>query len=94
MSSRLVLSSWVRDVKRVIKEVVKLEKLVPGGQAIGDLTDGRKVFVWGALPGETALVRLTKLKKTHAEAIVAEIIKPSPDRIVPRDDCLPRPGRS
>lgn len=75
-------------MKRVIKEIVKLEKLVPGGQAIGDLTDGRKVFVWGALPGETALVQLTKLKKTHAEAIVTEVIKPSPDRIVPRDDCF------
>ncbi len=75
-------------MKRVIKEIVKLEKLVPGGQAIGALTDSRKVFVWGALPGETALVRLTKLKKTHAEAIVTEVIKPSPDRITPRDDCF------
>lgn len=75
-------------MKRVIKEVVKLEKLVPGGQAIGNLADGRKVFVWGALPGETALIRLTKLKKTHAEAIVTEVIKPSPDRIAPRDDCF------
>ncbi|MCG5106245.1 TRAM domain-containing protein, partial [Candidatus Saccharibacteria bacterium] len=64
-------------MKRIIEEVVKLEQLVPGGQAIGNLADGRKVFVWGALPGETALVRLTKLKKTHAEAIVTEVIKPS-----------------
>ena len=71
-------------MKRIIEKVVKLEQLVPGGQAIGDLADGRKVFVWGALPGETALIRLTKLKKTHAEAIVTEIIEPSPDRIVPR----------
>ena len=75
-------------MKRIIEETVKLEQLVPGGQAIGDLADGRKVFVWGALPGETALIRLTKLKKTHAEAITTEIIKPSPDRIVPRDDCF------
>jgi len=31
---------------------VKIDKLVHGGQGIGTLSDGRKAFVWNALPGE------------------------------------------
>ncbi|MDR0955667.1 MAG: TRAM domain-containing protein [Candidatus Nomurabacteria bacterium] len=68
-------------------QMVKLDKFVPGGQAIGDLPDGRKVFVWGALPGEAARVHLTRSKKSYAEGIATEILQPSPQRIAPRDDC-------
>jgi 23S rRNA (uracil1939-C5)-methyltransferase len=34
-------------------EEVKLSKIVYGGQALGVLEDGKKVFAWGGLPGET-----------------------------------------
>lgn len=74
-------------MKKVIEEIVKLDQIVPGGQALGQLADGRKVFVWGGLPGETVKIRLTKLKKSYAEAVVAEAIESSSDRIAPRDDC-------
>lgn len=62
---------------------VKIEKLVHGGQGLGTLPDGRKVFVWNALPGETVLVRLLKGKKSYAEGIADEIVLPSKDRIAP-----------
>lgn len=74
-------------MKSIINEVIKLDKLVPGGQALGQLDDGRKVFVWGALPGETTEIQLTKLKKHYAEGIATNIIQSSPERITPRDDC-------
>ena len=74
-------------MKKVIEEIVKLDQIVPGGQALGQLADGRKVFVWGGLPGETVRIRLTKLKKSYAEAVVVEVIESSSDRIAPRDDC-------
>ena len=74
-------------MKKVIEEIVKLDQIVPGGQALGQLADGRKVFVWGGLPGETVKIRLTKLKKSYAEAVVVEVIESSSDRIAPRDDC-------
>lgn len=74
-------------MKKVIEEIVKLDQIVPGGQALGQLADGRKVFVWGGLPGETVKIRLTKLKKSYAKAVVAEAIESSSDRIAPRDDC-------
>ena len=54
-------------MKKVIEEIVKLDQIVPGGQVLGQLADGRKVFAWGGLPGETVKIRLTKLKKSYAE---------------------------
>jgi 23S rRNA (uracil1939-C5)-methyltransferase len=69
----------------MLEETVAIEKLVHGGQGIGTLADGRRVFVWNALPGETVKVQLTKSKKKHAEGIAEEILKPSRQREVPRD---------
>ena len=40
----------------MLEEVV-IEKLVHGGQGLATLSDGRKVFVWGALPGEKVAIR-------------------------------------
>ena len=74
-------------MKNVIEEEIQLEQLVPGGQALGALPDGHKVFVWGGLPGETVRIRLTKLKKSYAEAVVVDILQASPERIAPRDEC-------
>jgi len=60
-----------------------IEKMVHGGQGLGTLPDGRRVFVWNALPGETVRVRLLKSKKGYAEAMAEEIVTASPDRIPP-----------
>jgi len=68
-----------------ISQRVKLEKIVGGGQALGTLDDGRKVFVWGGLPGEDVEVRITKKRSKLAEGIVTEVIEPSDQRIVPQD---------
>jgi 23S rRNA (uracil1939-C5)-methyltransferase len=64
-------------------ENVVIEKLVHGGQGLGTLADGRKVFVWNALPGETVQARVIKQKHSYAVAIAEEIITVSPDRIEP-----------
>lgn len=53
---------------------VKIDKLVHGGQGIGVLPDGRKVFVWGVLPGERVSVRLTKKRRDYAEGIAEKIL--------------------
>ena len=62
---------------------VTIEKLVHGGQGLATLPDGKKVFVWNALPAEKVLIRLLKSKKGYAEAIAEEVLDPSPDRIEP-----------
>ena len=72
-------------MRRQTFETLTLEKIVGGGQALGTLVDGRKCFVWGGLPGETVTVRITKKKSHFVEAVVEEVISPSPDRIRPRD---------
>ncbi len=67
-------------------EEVTIDKLVHGGQGLGQLADGRKVFVWNALPGEVLRVRLIRKKKDFAEGLAEEIVVASPDRIKPRED--------
>jgi 23S rRNA (uracil1939-C5)-methyltransferase len=42
------------------------------------------VFVTGGVPGDLVKARITKTKKTYAEARAVEIITPSPDRIAAR----------
>lgn len=67
-------------------EEVTIEKMVHGGQGLGVLPDGRKVFVWNALPGEKVGVRIIKAKRSFAEAIAEEVLTPSPLRIEPREE--------
>jgi len=64
---------------------VRLEKIVGGGQTLGTLEDGRKVFVWGGLPDEIVEVQLTKKKSKMAEGYVVSVMTPSSERIEPRD---------
>lgn len=61
------------------------DKIVGGGQAIATLDNGKKLFAWGVLPGETAQVQVTKKKKQLLEGVAIEILSASPERIAPRD---------
>lgn len=65
--------------------LVRIAKLVTGGQGMGELADGRKVFVWGVLPDEEVELDIIRDKKSFAEGVVLRIVKPSPDRIEPYD---------
>ncbi len=62
-----------------------LDKIVGGGQTLGQLDYGKKAFVWGGLPGEKVQIEITKKKSGFVEGIVTEIIAPSPQRIEPTD---------
>ncbi len=64
---------------------LRLDKIVGGGQALGTLEDGRKVFVWGGLPDELVKVQITRKKSSYAEGVVVDVLKASPERIEPRD---------
>lgn len=56
-----------------------------GGQALGQLSSGKKIFAWGVLPGETATIRLTKQKSHYTEGVAIDITDLSPERVVPHD---------
>ncbi len=72
-------------MKSFKNEKVVLNKIVGGGQALGSLEDGKKVFAWGGLPGEEVTVQITKKKSKYAEGLVIEVVKPSSERVEPRD---------
>ncbi len=66
-------------------QLIRVEKLVHGGQGLGTLPEGKRAFVWNVLPGELVNVRVIKKKRSYVEAIAEEIIEPSPERVEPRD---------
>ena len=69
--------------------MIKIEKLIPGGMALSALPDGKKIFLWNALPGEEVTdYEVTKNKSHFIEAIAKEIKNPSPHRCAPKDPCF------
>jgi 23S rRNA (uracil1939-C5)-methyltransferase len=72
-------------MKKPYDETITLQKVVGGGQTLGQLADGKKVFAWGGLPGESVTVHITKSKKNFAEGIVSEIHTGSAERVEARD---------
>jgi len=59
-----------------------IESLAFGGRGVGRV-DGMAVFVAGGLPGDTVRARVVKAKKRFAEAVLEEIVTPSPKRVEP-----------
>ncbi|HSW78250.1 MAG TPA: TRAM domain-containing protein [Candidatus Chromulinivoraceae bacterium] len=72
-------------MKKIQSQTLRLEKIVGGGQALGQLDDGKKAFVWGGLPGETVTIDVTKKKSHFVEGIVTSVSEPSVERIDPKD---------
>lgn len=62
---------------------VTISDLLPDGRGVAHV-DGKAVFVHGALPGERATVRITRRRRKYDEAVVAELLSHSPDRVEPR----------
>lgn len=81
---------------KAMSQVVRFEKIVPEGKAMGHLHDGRAVFCIGPLPEETARISLRKQKRTYADATLREIIDPSVKRTAVAEDhavvCSPWQG--
>ena len=68
---------------------MKIEKIVPGGQGIGTLEDGKKIFLWNVLLGEEVEEFLvTKKKLKYLEGIATKIAKKSEKRVEQKDDCF------
>lgn len=74
-----------RHLKPKSNEVLTLEvtDLSHEGQGIAH-HNGRAVFIDGALPDETVTVQLLRHRKGIQEAVLNEVIKPSPDRVEPK----------
>ena len=62
---------------------VRIHDLDAKGRGVGR-ADGKTTFVHGALPGEEVVCRRVKRRRNYDEAVVQEIVDPSPDRVEPR----------
>jgi 23S rRNA (uracil1939-C5)-methyltransferase len=65
-----------------------IDRLAHGGAGVARL-DGYVVFVRGAVPGDRVRARVTKSKRSFAEADSVELLEPSPDRV---EVVSPHPG--
>ncbi len=61
-----------------------IDGLSYGGEGVGRLPDGKAVFVPFTIPGELVRIRIVEDKKKYARAELLEVLKASPNRIVPR----------
>src|SRR3954468_5035535 len=59
---------------------LEVESLAYGGNGVAR-TDGFVVFVRRGLPGDTVRARVTKVKRSHAEALATEVLVPGPARV-------------
>src|SRR5882724_8436906 len=57
-----------------------IDRLAFGGNGVARL-NGFVVFVRRGLPGDTVRARVTKVQRRHAEALVTEVVRPSPLRV-------------
>jgi len=70
-------------VKKQIIEQVSVTGISAEGFGIGKLEDGKVVFVPYTAIGDEAIVKVTKSKKSYAEGVLLELVKPSEIRRVP-----------
>src|SRR3954470_21721036 len=68
-----------------------IDRLAYGGNGVARL-NGFVVFVRRGLPGDTVRARVTKVQRRHAEALVTEVLQPSPLRVEAPCDHFPACG--
>lgn len=68
--------------------MLRIERMSYGPDAIAHAEDGRVVFVAGAVPGDVVCAQATEERKGYIKANVAEVVEPSPNRVIPKDPAL------
>src|SRR2546422_9370467 len=67
-------------VPRAQELELHIDSLAYGGNGVARL-NGFVVFVRRGLPGDTVRARVTKVKRSHAEAIAVEVVEPGAQRV-------------
>jgi 23S rRNA (uracil1939-C5)-methyltransferase len=60
--------------------VLKVDSLAYGGNGVARL-NGFVIFVRRGLPGDVVRARVTKIRRSHAEALAVEVLEPGSDRV-------------
>ena len=66
-----------------MEEIVKIERLGYGAEAVGHLASGKAVFVAGGAPGDTLALEIVEEKPSFARARIARIEEAAACRVVP-----------
>ena len=75
------LGSWGGRARQEDQEVeVRIDSLAYGGRGVARL-NGFVVFVNRALPGDLVRARVTKVKRSHAEAVAVEVVEQGAPRV-------------
>src|SRR5437660_12865377 len=67
---------------------LKVDDFAFGGAGVARV-EGYVVFVRGAVPGDRVVARVTRSKRDYAEAVLVDVLEPSPERTA---DAAPHPG--
>lgn len=70
---------------------LQIENVAFGGDGVAQAPDGKKVFVPGTLPGETALVEIIREKRGFSKGRMISLKESSPSRVNPRCPLARRP---
>ncbi len=65
---------------------LRVDSLAHGGNGVARTDGGWVVFVRGGIPGDRVRASITKRKKDYGEAVIVELLEPSPERIAPVAD--------
>jgi 23S rRNA (uracil1939-C5)-methyltransferase len=65
-------------------ELVEITSLAAGGEGVAREASGRVLFVRGGVPGDLVRARVTEPHKRFARAEIAELVRPSAQRVTAR----------
>ena len=71
-------------MKKNDEVIVDIIALSSEGKGISKVDEGFVIFTTGALPGDSAKIKISKKKSNYAEANILELINPSQFRITPK----------
>ena len=67
-----------------MSEIITIERMGYGAEAVGHLASGKTVFVEGGAPGDVASIDVVEEKPSFARARIGEIEQPGAARVAPK----------
>ncbi len=71
---------------------LRIEKAIYGGDGLARIPAGKTFFVPGTLPGELVEATIAADRRSFAKSELEAILEPSPERVVPGCEYVPRCG--
>ena len=71
---------------------LRIEKAIYGGDGLARVPEGKTVFVPGTLPGELVEATIAADKRSFATGALDAVLEPSPERVLPGCEYVPRCG--